>query len=57
MPLVRISFMKGRTDGFGEKAGTIVYEAMVETIAVPRNGERVLRQRRCAVRHTGKESP
>ncbi len=37
MPLVRISFMKGRRADFGERAGTIVYEAMVETIAVPRN--------------------
>jgi phenylpyruvate tautomerase PptA (4-oxalocrotonate tautomerase family) len=37
MPLVRISFRKGRQADFGERAGTIVYEAMVETIAVPRN--------------------
>lgn len=37
MPLARISFMKGRPPGFGEKVGTIVYEAMVETINVPRN--------------------
>jgi len=37
MPLVRISFMKGRPDDFGERAGTIVYESMVETIDVPRN--------------------
>jgi phenylpyruvate tautomerase PptA (4-oxalocrotonate tautomerase family) len=37
MPLVRISFMKGRPADFGEKAGTIVYEAMVETLAVPSN--------------------
>ena len=37
MPLARISFMKGRPAGFGERAGTIVYEAMVETINVPRN--------------------
>lgn len=29
--------MKGRPPGFGEKVGTIVYEAMVETINVPRN--------------------
>jgi phenylpyruvate tautomerase PptA (4-oxalocrotonate tautomerase family) len=37
MPLVRISFMKGKPPGFGERAGTIVYEAMVETLNVPRN--------------------
>jgi len=37
MPLVRISFMKGRPADFGERAGTIVYESMVETIDVPRN--------------------
>ena len=37
MPLARISLMKGRSAGFGEKVGTIVYEAMVETINVPRN--------------------
>jgi phenylpyruvate tautomerase PptA (4-oxalocrotonate tautomerase family) len=37
MPLVRISFMKGRPADFGERAGTIVYESMVETIEVPRN--------------------
>ena len=37
MPLARISFMKGKPAGFGESVGTIVYEAMVETIDVPRN--------------------
>jgi 4-oxalocrotonate tautomerase len=37
MPLARISFMKGKPAGFGEKAGRIVYESMVETINVPRN--------------------
>ena len=37
MPLARISFLKGRPAGFGEEVGTIVYEAMVETINVPRN--------------------
>jgi len=37
MPLARISFVKGRPAGFGERVGTIVYEAMVETINVPRN--------------------
>ena len=35
MPLVRISLMKGRPAGFGEKVGRVVYEAMVETIDVP----------------------
>jgi phenylpyruvate tautomerase PptA (4-oxalocrotonate tautomerase family) len=37
MPLARISFMKGKPPGFGEKAGRIVYESMVDTINVPRN--------------------
>jgi len=35
MPLVRISLMKGRPDGFGKKVGAIIYQAMVETINVP----------------------
>jgi 4-oxalocrotonate tautomerase len=35
MPLVRISFMKGRPDGFGEKVGDIVHRSMVETLNVP----------------------
>lgn len=35
MPLVRISMMKGRPDGFGKKAGEIVYRTMVDTINVP----------------------
>ena len=35
MPLVRISMMKGKPAGFGEKVGRIVYEAMAETIDVP----------------------
>ena len=35
MPLVRISLMKGRSDGFGKKVGEIVYRAMVSTINVP----------------------
>ena len=35
MPLVRISLMKGKPAGFGEKLGRIVYETMVETINVP----------------------
>ena len=35
MPLVRISMVKGKPAGFGEKLGRIVYEAMVEAIGVP----------------------
>ncbi len=35
MPLVRIAFLKGRPEGFGRKAGEIVYRAMVDTINVP----------------------
>src|SRR5882672_2519187 len=35
MPLVRISLIKGKPAGFGEKVGHIVYETMVETIDVP----------------------
>lgn len=35
MPLVRISLMKGRPDGFGKNVGEIVYRAMVSTINVP----------------------
>ena len=35
MPLVRISLMKGRPDGFGKKVGAIIYQAMVKTIHVP----------------------
>lgn len=35
MPLVRISFMKGKPEGFGKKVGEIVYQAMVKTINVP----------------------
>ncbi len=35
MPLVRISFMKGKTGGFGEKVGDIVHRSMVETMNVP----------------------
>lgn len=39
VPLVRISMIKGKPAGFGEKVGRIVYEAMVETINVP-DGDR-----------------
>ncbi len=35
MPLVRVSFMKGRPHGFGEKVGDIVHRSMVETLNVP----------------------
>lgn len=35
MPLVRISLMKGRPEGFGKKVGEVVYQAMVDTINVP----------------------
>lgn len=35
MPLVRISQMKGREAGFGQRVGEIVHRAMVETLAVP----------------------
>ncbi|TRW92167.1 tautomerase family protein [Candidatus Methylobacter oryzae] len=35
MPLVRISLMKNRPNGFGKKVGAIIYQAMVDTINVP----------------------
>jgi 4-oxalocrotonate tautomerase len=35
MPLVRISLMKGKPEGFGKKVGEAVYRTMVETINVP----------------------
>lgn len=35
MPLVRISLMKAKPEGFGKKVGEIVYRAMVDTINVP----------------------
>ncbi|HET6892493.1 MAG TPA: tautomerase family protein [Pyrinomonadaceae bacterium] len=37
MPLVRISLMKGRSEGFGKKIGEVVYRTMVDTINVPAN--------------------
>ncbi len=37
MPLVRISFIKGKPAGFGGKIGDIVYQSMVDTINVPKN--------------------
>jgi len=35
MPLVRISLMKDRPPGLGEKIGDVVYRTMVDTIKVP----------------------
>lgn len=35
MPLVRISLMKGREQGFGQQVGEIVYRAMMRTMNVP----------------------
>jgi phenylpyruvate tautomerase PptA (4-oxalocrotonate tautomerase family) len=35
MPLVRISLMKGKREGFGKKVGDVVYRTMMETINVP----------------------
>lgn len=35
MPLVRISLMKGRPEGFGKQVGEVVYRSMVEAINVP----------------------
>ncbi len=35
MPLVRISLMQGKPEGFGKKVGEIVYRAMTETLNVP----------------------
>jgi phenylpyruvate tautomerase PptA (4-oxalocrotonate tautomerase family) len=35
MPLVRISLMKGKQEGFGKKVGDAVYRTMMESINVP----------------------
>ena len=35
MPLVRISLLRGKPDGFGRKVGGVVYRAMRETLNVP----------------------
>jgi phenylpyruvate tautomerase PptA (4-oxalocrotonate tautomerase family) len=35
MPLVHISLMKGKPEGFGRKIGGIVFQSMVDTINVP----------------------
>jgi phenylpyruvate tautomerase PptA (4-oxalocrotonate tautomerase family) len=37
MPLVRIDIRKGRPDGFGARAGAVVYRTMVEVLNVPAN--------------------
>ena len=35
MPLVRISLLRGKTEGFGRKVGEVIYQAMRETLNVP----------------------
>ncbi|MBI3779595.1 MAG: tautomerase family protein [candidate division NC10 bacterium] len=35
MPIVRISLMKGKPEGFGKKVTEVVYGTMVDTINVP----------------------
>lgn len=35
MPLVHISFLKGKPESFGKKVGDVVYRTMVDTINVP----------------------
>ena len=35
MPLVRISLMRGKLEGFGKRVGDVVYRTMVDTINVP----------------------
>ncbi|HJY78117.1 MAG TPA: tautomerase family protein [Burkholderiales bacterium] len=35
MPLVRISLLRGKPEGFGRKVGAVVYRAMRETLNVP----------------------
>lgn len=35
MPLVRISLMQGREEGFGKQVGEVVYQAMTKTMNVP----------------------
>ncbi len=37
MPLVRIDLQKGKDAGYRQKAGRIVYEAMLATINVPKD--------------------
>lgn len=35
MPLVRISLLRAKAEGFGRKVGDVVYRAMVDTLNVP----------------------
>jgi len=35
MPLVRISLLRGKPEGFGRKVGGVIYRAMRETLDVP----------------------
>ncbi len=35
MPLVRISFLKGKAQGFGKQVAAVVYQTMLDTINVP----------------------
>ena len=35
MPLVRISLLRGKPEGFGRKVGDVVYRAMADTLSVP----------------------
>ncbi len=37
MPLVHISLRKGKPHSFGRKAGELIYQAMLDTINVPKN--------------------
>jgi phenylpyruvate tautomerase PptA (4-oxalocrotonate tautomerase family) len=37
MPLVRIDLLKGKTPEYREQVGQIVYRAMVDALAVPKN--------------------
>jgi phenylpyruvate tautomerase PptA (4-oxalocrotonate tautomerase family) len=35
MPLVRISLLRGKAEGFGRRVGEVIYRAMRETLNVP----------------------
>ena len=35
MPLVRISLLRGKAEGFGRRVGEVVYQAMRETLNAP----------------------
>jgi len=37
MPLVRIDIRKGRPQGFGKRVGAVVYQAMRDTMNVPKD--------------------